>query len=244
MKFRSCVFALSIALGTLPLAWIPTVAQNPASPETVLEPGKSLYSHGNEERIVRHFFRDRRDGFFLDVGAFHWQTDSTTLYLEKHLGWSGIAIDAQAEYGEGYAKNRPKTRFYSYLVTDHSEDVETLYLAGQLSSKDKTHLDAFPAMKGFEAPEIRVPTITLNDLLDQNDVDRIDFLSMDIEGAEPEALAGFEIERFRPALVCIEIAAKHREKVAAYFKSHGYERIEAYSRHDPVNWYYKPRTNR
>jgi FkbM family methyltransferase len=208
--------------------------------DDILTVGEKLYSQNNEELIIRHFFDDRRDGFFLDVGAFDWKAASTTLYLERHLGWSGIAIDAQEIYAEGYEKNRPRTKFFSYLVTDHSGDFGTLYAAGPLSSTNEDNVKSFPEVKNFRPKPIQVATITLDDLLDRNGVETIDFLSMDIEGAEPPALAGFDIERFRPALVCIEVHAGGREKIVAYFQERGYERIDEYLEHDWINWYYKP----
>jgi len=65
---------------------------------------------------------------------------------------------------------------------------------------------------------------------------------MDIEGHEPKALAGFDIQRFQPELVVIEQqvdAAKKRE-VASYFKQNGYELVAKYRPFDKVNEYYKP----
>jgi FkbM family methyltransferase len=173
--------------------------------DDILTKGEKLYSQNDEELIIRHFFDDRRDGFFLDVGAFDWKKASTTLYLERHLGWSDIAIDAQEKYAQGYEKNRPQTKFFTYLVTDHSGDFGTLYAAGPLSSVSKDNVKFFPEVKDFKPKPIQVATITLDDLLERNEIETIDFLSMDIEGAEPMALAGFDIERFRPALVCIEV---------------------------------------
>ena len=89
--------------------------------------------------------------------------------------------------------------------------------------------------------EIQVPTITLDELLEENGVSRIDFLSMDIEGSAPAALAGFDVERYRPALVCIEAGREpeYQRGLMEYFASHGYERIDEYLSHDAVNWYFK-----
>lgn len=42
------------------------------APADILEKGQKLYSQHDEELIIRHFFDDRRDGFFVDVGSFHW----------------------------------------------------------------------------------------------------------------------------------------------------------------------------
>ena len=54
--------------------------------------GPSHYSQFQEEWIIRDFFKDRREGVFVDVGANHYRNDSTTFYLEEKLGWSGIAL--------------------------------------------------------------------------------------------------------------------------------------------------------
>jgi FkbM family methyltransferase len=193
---------------------------------------------------VRHFFKDRREGVFLDVGAYDWKLHSTTLYLEKHLGWSGIAVDALERFRAGYEKNRPRTRFFTYIVGEESGGVATIYVADALTSVKEDHLDSFDSMREdidkVKPKPIQVPTITLTDLLDQQGVTSIDFLSMDIEEAEPAALAGFDIERFRPELVCIEANNRIGDELLRYFSEHGYERIDAYLEVDDVNWYFRP----
>ena len=45
----------------------------------------------------------------------------------------------------------------------------------------------------------------MNKLLERTRVQTIDFLSMDIEGAELAAHNGFDIEKYKPRLVCVEI---------------------------------------
>jgi FkbM family methyltransferase len=206
--------------------------------------GPKRYSQHDEELVIRHFFGDRRDGVFLDVGAYDWKLNSTTLYLEKHLGWTGIAVDALERFRAGYEKNRPGTHFFTYIVGERSGEIATIYVADALSSVVEDHLDTIRTHREhidqFEAKPVQVPTITLTDLLDREGVEKIDFLSMDIEEAEPAALAGFDIERFRPELVCIEVAKRTREPLLAYFSAHGYERIDAYLAVDEVNWYFRP----
>lgn len=216
--------------------------------DAILENGTSLYAQRKEEPVLRHFFRDRRGGFFLDVGAYKWGELSTTCYLEKHLGWSGIAIDALGEFEAGWRENRPRSRFFQYVVADRSGDDVTFYEAegaeGVSSTSRQWILDYYAQRFPQAEPRIRerkVPSISLDDLLAREGVDHIDLLSMDIEGSEPAALAGFDIERFRPELVLIEARGENEPIVMEYFASHGYERIEAYLAHDPLNWYFRPR---
>ncbi len=208
--------------------------------EEFFEQNQKLYSQHDEELIIRHFFSDKKEGVFLDVGSFHWEKLSTTAYLEKHLDWTGIAIDAQARFAPGYEAHRPKTKFFSYIVTDHSGTMETLYLAGGVSSTDEDWHQYFPKAKEQEPKPVQVPTITLNELLEQNNVERIDFLSMDIEGGEPDALKGFDIDTYRPALVCIETTPANKKTILDYFQSHGYRQIEDYLERDRVNLYFTP----
>ena len=86
---------------------------------------------------------------------------------------------------------------------------------------------------------IQVETTTLNTLLDARGVEKIDFLSMDIEGAELAALRGFDVKRFAPELCAVE--TMHHDAVVAYFEANGYEWIEKYLKADKINLYFRPR---
>ena len=236
MRPKTLMFALICTLVVCTLASADEVEVG-----EILKSGTKLYSQNKEELIIRDFFRDRREGVFVDVGAWRWRHASTTYYLEKHLGWTGIAIDAQPDLKEGYVKNRPGTKFFQYIVSDESGGKGTLYLRGPISSTDKDHHKAF---EGAPEPRraVEVEKITLNDLLAREAIERIDFLSMDIEKGEPPALAGFDIERFRPELVCVEAGNPEiQQALTLYFDAHGYERIDAYHPYDWINWYYRPK---
>ena len=202
---------------------------------------KKLYSQNDEELVIRDFFQDRRGGFFLDVGASQPVENSTTYYLEKHLGWSGIAIDALVDYQAAWAVTRPRSEYLVYLVTDHAGAMETFYksMHRELSSVKKDR--EFEGVT-LDSQEIQVESTTLDKVLDDRGVKKIDFLSMDIEESEPPALAGFDIDRFRPELVCIEASPSIQEAILAYFHAHGYERIDRYLAADSVNWYVQPRS--
>jgi FkbM family methyltransferase len=201
--------------------------------------GPGHYSEREEEWLIRDYFQDRRDGVFVDVGANHYKVASKTYYLESKLGWSGIAIEPQREFEGEYAKYRPRTRFLPFFVSNESNQTARLYLRrkrDQVASAD----EAF--VRSFGAPaEVRdVPTMTLDDILDSESVRQVDFLSMDIELHEPQALQGFDIERFKPSLVCIEGLLPVRQKILDYFAAHGYVVIGKYMWVDLENLYFEP----
>jgi FkbM family methyltransferase len=204
---------------------------------------EKLYSTFDEELIIRDFFQDRRGGFFLDVGCAGPVKASNTYYLEKHLGWSGIGVDALEEYALEWGKLRPNSRFLTYLVGDESDTSEKFFRSFGVGISSADEEWARGKVHGVEWPteELQVATITLDDLLDREGVTSIDLLSMDIEGHEPKALAGFDIERFQPELVVIEgqVDPQKQAQVANYFERHGYERIQRYRPFDTVNDYYR-----
>jgi FkbM family methyltransferase len=197
--------------------------------------GQPRYSQDDEETLIRAFFADRHGGFFLDVGAGDPVRHSTTYYLEKHLHWTGIAVDALAEYAEPYARQRPGTRFFAYFAGEKSGAAREFFAREERDFSSATGRDP----RGGTYQKRAVPTVALDDLLDREQVTRLDFLSMDIEGAEPAALAGLDLHRYRPELACIEIASPAAGRaVAERFTLAGCREVAAYRAVDAINRYY------
>lgn len=200
--------------------------------------GPSRNSQHAEEWIVRDFFGGEHGGVFVDIGANHHQRFSNTFYLETELGWSGVAIEPQTKFAEGYTRYRPRTTFVPLFVSDVSNREATLYVSENdlVSSSSRTFTESF----GSAVTPTRVTTTTLDDILSRLRVPRIDFLSIDIELAEPQALAGLSLNRFRPRLVCIEAHLPVRQQILDYFARHGYVLLGKYWRADAANFWFAP----
>jgi FkbM family methyltransferase len=203
--------------------------------------GPSRQTEHGEEWMIRDFFGDRRGGFFVDIGANDYKSLSKTWYLETQLGWSGIAVDALKEFEQGFVQHRPRTKFFTFFVSDRSDESARLFVISRnttVSSGDRAFVEQFGTPDRVDV----VPTITLNDLLSSQRVERIDFLSMDIELHEPEALRGFDIQRYEPQLVCIEALLPVRQQILDYFARNGYIIDGRYLRADRENLYFRPRS--
>ena len=217
-------------------------------PETLTPPeikaliekyGPKLYSQHFEELLIRDFFNDQKNGIFVDVGAGHYKINSTTYYLEKHLGWRGIAIDAIARYEKEYLLSRKNTQFYSFYVADKSDEEIDFYIIERNKRLSTGNVEAVRKQGKFE--KVKVLTITLDDLLEREGISQFGFLSMDIELAEPAALAGFDIDKYKPSLVCIEAHEPVLEQILDYFSNNNYEVIERYKGLDLLNLYFMPK---
>jgi FkbM family methyltransferase len=201
--------------------------------------GPHHQSENEEEWFIRDFFADRRDGVFVDVGANHPKRFSKTWYLEKELGWSGIAVEPLRQFQADYETERPRTKFRPFFVSHTSDETAKLYvISGDtvVSSGDPAFTGAFGTVDRVDT----VPTITLDDLLTREGVTRIDFMNIDIELHEPAALRGFDIRRFAPGLVCIEALPPTRQAILEYFARNGYVIVGKYLRADQENLYFTP----
>jgi FkbM family methyltransferase len=201
--------------------------------------GPQRYSTGPEEWIIRDVFQDRRDGVFVDVGAWHWEKGSNTYFLERRLGWTGLAIDAWPEFSEGWRRHRPRSLFVGAFVDAVDGGLRTLYVGANSQTSSATR-DVPAEFGGGVVEERHVTTRRLDTLLKEARITRIDLLSMDIENNEPAALAGFTVTRYRPTLVCIEAHMPARPRILEYFANAGYVIIGKYLRYDVRNLYFEP----
>lgn len=245
LRARLDVWEVLLILGLLGVLLYPLV-RTPAGTITDLEVdvlaakyGPERQTEHEEEWMIRDFFQDRRNGFFVDIGANHYKQLSKTWYLDTQLGWSGIAVDALKEFAPAYAQHRPRTRYFAFFVSDQSDQAAQVFVISKnttVASADKSFVNQFGTPDRVDT----VPTITLNDLLSAEKVSAIDFLSMDIELHEPQALKGLDLQRFRPALVCIEALLPVRQAILDYFAVNGYVIEGRYLRADRENLYFKP----
>lgn len=219
----------------------PSLVEAPLLEQLEQRYGTHRFSMGVEEWFIRDFFGDTRGGVFVDVGAWDPTKGSNTYRLEHDFGWSGLAVDAIQEFGPRYKALRPKSQFLAAFVDDQNAGTATLYVPDRLTDV-ASGTESFVHIFTSTTISRQVPRRTLDSLLDESCIGRIDFLSMDIELGEPAALRGFDIERFRPRLVCVEAHGATRQAILDYFAAHGYVLVGKYLPHDRVNLYFKPRS--
>ncbi len=124
--------------------------------------------------------------------------------------------------------NRPGSRSYQCAaaaspdireVTFFRVESGGVYSTTKLTSDHARRIDHM----GLASVPISVPARTLDSILQEVGAPAIDFVSIDVEGAETEVLRGFDIRRWKPAVVVIESNSKLRlPEVRDYFTSNGY----------------------
>ena len=219
---------------TLPNVFRPDLDWRSALSEAMRE-REPRWSQGFEELLILDFFAGRRDGVFLDVGCARPRRDSTTYALEDEFGWRGVGIDVMHRFRKPWETTRKRSRFVRAAVSDKDGEILTLHIAGPFATLEGELVEGYT--ERGQGRTVQVKTATLNSILASQEIESIDFLSIDIEGAELAALRGFDIERFAPALAAVETI--HPEAVTEWFATHGYERIDRYRKADKINLYFR-----
>ena len=182
-------------------------------------------------------------GFFVEAGANDGYTQSNTYYLERARGWSGLLVEPMPTLAAEATRERPGARVVNAALVSEEVPGATIRMRfGGLMSivagsrGDEREEQAYVAAAfelGVDEPyEADVPARTLSALLSEMGDPKIDLLSLDAEGYEPQILAGLDLGRHRPALVLVEVQDMDAGLAAITDELPGYEVVEALSPRD------------
>ncbi len=166
------------------------------------------YAQRYEDLHLLRCFGERASGFYIDIGAGHpvYDNVSFAFYLR---GWNGITVEPNPWLAQLSAAVRPRDKRIQSLVGTTAGEA-AYYLVEDfhgLSTTIASHAQAAQAELGKAAQTMTVPVTTLRALCEQHAPAAIDFLKVDVEGAEPDVLAGGDWQRFRPKVVVVEALA-------------------------------------
>jgi len=140
--------------------------------------------HKEDKYIVETFFLNKNNGIFLELGAMDGIQFSNTYYLEKFMGWTGVLIEPTQSLFKKLKINRPNSKCYNYIISETRNNIEFAVYNDALSmnrvKRYNYHNDANHI--------VSYPTKYLSEILEDANIDHIDFFSLDVEGAELEVL--------------------------------------------------------
>lgn len=202
------------------------------------EAERSFGLHGLDLKLLP--WLDFRDGFFIEAGANDGVKFSNTLFFERYRGWRGLLIEPIPELAARCRQNRPDSIVENCaLVSDASArpEVSMRYcnmmsiVKGAMRSDeaDQEHIQKGCEVQKVETYELTVPARTLSGVLDQHGVLRVDFLSLDVEGCELDALKGLDFTRHAPRFMLIE--CRDREPIEQLLAPR-YDAVDTLSHHD------------
>lgn len=166
------------------------------------------YAQNREDIILSGFFKDIKNGFYVDVGANDPEKDSVTkLFYDR--GWSGVNIEPIKFYYEKLQQQRPRDINLNVGIANNEKALSfrEYYRANGLSTfseKMVNDYDVNPDNNTNKYKDYSVRVYPLKKIFKDYKINKINFLKVDVEGFEYEVLISNDWARYRPQVICVE----------------------------------------
>lgn len=207
----------------------------------------SLPSQNGEEILLWNYFGRKQAGFFVEVGAYDGFGFSNSYFFEA-MGWTGVLVEPVPEFFEACRARRPFSQVIHAVAGDGAcKDAAAVAVAsGPVGIGTLSYTGQNPRQlarierEGGRVRVVAVPRLSLDEILVGHEGE-IDFVSIDVEGAEIDVLHGFDLGRYQPSVLVIEDNSGGTDaSVASWLRERGYEerfRCEQnvfYARHEDI----------
>ena len=190
--------------------------------------------HKQDQFLNEKFFKNKKNGFFIDIGAHDGVSINNSLFFEKELEWSGICFEPIPDVFNKLKANR-KCECLNCAVSEN--DGESIFLrlkgytemlSGIKSEYSQEHLNRIEYELnafGGSKEEISVKCVNINNILSDRGIKDVDYCSIDTEGNEIKILKTIDFDKTNFFAFSIENNS-HSSDIKKFMKEKGYKLIE------------------
>ncbi len=155
--------------------------------------------------FLKNYFKDKKLGFYIDVGCFHPIRLSNTMFLYSK-GWTGMNIDLSKKSIDLFKIMRPKDINLNFGVGSKNETLDYFYNK-EVFANNTFDIDfAKSFLKQDKIKKGKIEVKTLNYIIENYyNKKEIDLLDIDAEGFDFEVLKGIDFEKYIIDLIMIEV---------------------------------------
>jgi len=179
------------------------------------------YSHEGEDMILKKIFEQKSNGFYVDIGAHHpFRFSNSCIFY--NLGWNGINIDPLPGGMAVFNELRPRDLNLEIGISDSEEEiVYHEFKEPALNTFSKELAEKRKSNNLEILREVRKKVYPLKKVFDEHikPGQKIDFLSIDVEGLEMKVLKSNAWDRYRPDIIlveCLDFDLSTPQKFTAY----------------------------
>lgn len=191
------------------------------------------YSQNGEDLYIIKYFKNKKKGFYVDIGAYHPKRFSNT-YLLKHNNWSGVNIEANPNLIKKFLIDRPNDINLNIGVSDKKDKLKFyVFEPLTLSTFSERMKDSYLNQKYKLIKTLNIDVLPLDQILNEYCKNKvIDLLTIDVEGYEIEVLSGLKKVSNLPKLLCIESIdhnqddTKKLQKIISFLDNLSYKKIK------------------
>jgi len=158
---------------------------------------------GKHFLFLKDYFKEKKDGFYIDVGCFHPIRLSNTKFLYDK-GWRGINIDISKKSIDLFKITRKKDINLNIGIGNKNEISEAYFKKDLFHANTLVYDHAEKFLGEYTKKKINIHT--LNSVISNNAKNKkIDFLDIDCEGKDLEVLEGLDLNKNEIDLISIEM---------------------------------------
>jgi FkbM family methyltransferase len=165
-----------------------------------------FYSQCGQDKFLEEIvFKGYKNGIFFDVGSHDGITINNTLYFEKNNNWTGVNIEPIKEIYNKLVINRPNCNNINIAICNNEGNAEFILvngysemISGLKNEYDNRHLNRLNnelKQYGGTAKNIMVKTKKIETICDEHNIKHINYLSIDVEGAEFEVIKSINFNK-------------------------------------------------
>jgi FkbM family methyltransferase len=206
-EIRMAIYHEKMRVFLARVASLPKRALSRWAPDPKLKPQIS-YSQCGEDLIVSFIFMwlKIKEVTYLDIGAHHPTWLSNT-YLFYRNGFRGVLVEADPYLHAQLQRKRPRDLCLSVGIGIGDDREADFYVMTTRTlntfSREEAHKNQSYGNEKIEQT-IRVPLVSVNEIIQNNFMAPPNFVSLDVEGLDLKILQDFDFERCRPEVFCIE----------------------------------------
>lgn len=182
---------------------------------SILQAANYVSQCGQDKIVNEYFFRNKKNGVFVDIGAHDGISGSNTYFFEKELGWTGICFEPMPNIFEKLKETR-SCKCMNVCVAQKEGLVPFVWvkspggvdmLSGIMDTYDPrhwAHMQEECKQQGGSYEVINVDAVNLNTILAQHGIAVVDYLSVDTEGNELEILKSIDFNAIKIAAMSVE----------------------------------------
>lgn len=195
--------------------------------------GFSSSQNRMDEKILK-LFNNKKNGFFIEVGAFDGINYSNTFLLEKKYKWKGLLVEPLKIEFEICKKYRNKSIVVNNILSNQKDmnklikiyhsGLESLIADRGSSLMPKSNLD-----EKIKKNYTYIKSVTLDYLLNIHQISYVDILIVDVEGFEINLLDGF-LEDYKVNYILIE--TYDNQRLIEYCRKRSWKFVEKFTEND------------
>lgn len=191
------------------------------------------YSQVGQDAAIDDILKQKRNGFFIEVGAYDGVSLSNSLFFELNRGWTGLLIEANPRaYRELIQKDRHAWTTGACISLSNQVELNVDFLAHGMLGGYKT--DRFTAGGALDEESktnpyvysVKANCFPLGVMLDAIGVRKVDMFSLDVEGAELAVLKSIDFSTYEISLIVVEENG-NGHALTEFMQSKGY-RVHSY----------------